>query len=97
MEDEEDDSEEEEEDSEGEEEENEDESDHTPKAPAVGHEAALALSGIPVASTVVGAVCLIGICAFFIYLTRKRQRERAEHDLPPPQQQRQQHQQQQQP
>ncbi|CAO3568536.1 unnamed protein product [Mortierella alpina] len=75
---EEDDSEEEEEESEGEEDEKEkeDDSDHTAKAPADGHEAALALSGIPVASTVVGTVCLLGICAFFIYLTRKRQRER---------------------
>ncbi|KAG0199832.1 hypothetical protein BGX28_006975 [Mortierella sp. GBA30] len=33
-------------------------------------------AGIPIASTVVGALCLLGLCAFFIYLTRKRRRER---------------------
>ncbi|KAF9947099.1 hypothetical protein BGZ72_010880 [Mortierella alpina] len=76
IEDEEEDDPEEEEDIEEEEEEKDEEPDRAGKAPAVGHDAALALTGIPVASTVVGAVCLLGICAFFIYLTRKRQRER---------------------
>ncbi|KAF9113105.1 hypothetical protein BGX27_002215 [Mortierella sp. AM989] len=34
-------------------------------------------SGIPVASTAVAVVCVIGICSFFVYLAKKRRKERA--------------------
>ncbi|KAF9188218.1 hypothetical protein BGZ51_000745 [Haplosporangium sp. Z 767] len=33
-------------------------------------------SGLSIASTTVGVVCLLGICGFFVYLCRKRKRER---------------------
>ncbi|KAG0264420.1 hypothetical protein BG011_006896 [Mortierella polycephala] len=33
-------------------------------------------SGVYIASTTIGVVCLFGICGFFVYLCRKRRRER---------------------
>ncbi|KAF8938509.1 hypothetical protein BGZ58_000765 [Dissophora ornata] len=42
-----------------------------------GHGQTTSPSGIPVASTAVAVVCVLGICVFAVYLARKRKRARA--------------------